>query len=160
MLFSSILCSWSSNRYERSVAFGGMNSSVFSFRKAIPFADTDMAGVVHYSRLLRYAEEAEHALYAQLGIPICNQEIGWPRLHLEATYLAPVYFGDCLEIHLTLIQMGASSLSWKAAYLDEKTGSKKVEAAIRTCFVKRTVHGGFESEPIPEKWRSLLENWS
>ena len=45
-------------------------SASFLYRRRIQFAETDMAGIVHFSRYFRFMEEAEHALWRAAGLSI------------------------------------------------------------------------------------------
>ena len=54
----------------------------FVYRKRVEFADTDMAGIVHFSRFFVYMEMAEHAFWRSLGLSVHGtldgRIIGWP----------------------------------------------------------------------------------
>lgn len=77
----------------------------------VPFHDTDAAGIVHFANYLRYAEEAEvQALAAVHGISAARY--GYPRVHVEVDYRAPLRFMDEYTIRPTLRQIGNSSLTW------------------------------------------------
>ena len=81
------------------------------YQRRVQFADTDAAGVVHFSRILCYAEEAEHDLLAGLGIPLLDGG-GWPRVHVVCDYIAPAKFGELLRISISPKRVGASSILW------------------------------------------------
>jgi acyl-CoA thioesterase FadM len=69
----------------------------YLYQRRVAFADTDAAGVVHFSRLLCYVEEAEHALLAELKIPLMGDDKdggGWPRVHIDCNYFAPLRPAD------------------------------------------------------------------
>ena len=59
----------------------------YLYKHCIPFQDTDMAGVVHYTKILGYAELAEHAYLADLGIEVISNKGGLPKVHVECDYL-------------------------------------------------------------------------
>ena len=80
--------------------------------RRVSFADTDAAGVVHFSRLLCYAEEAEHELLQKLGIPLMENG-GWPRVQVDCDYLAPARVGDTVEVTISPIKIGHSSVKWE-----------------------------------------------
>lgn len=82
------------------------------YKRRVAFADTDAAGVVHFSRILCYAEEAEHDLMCQLGIPLLDGG-GWPRVHVECDYLAPMKPGHEVEVIISPSQIGNSSVTWQ-----------------------------------------------
>ena len=44
----------------------------FAYRRRVQFAETDLAGLVHFSMFFRYMEEAEHALWRAAGLTIAK----------------------------------------------------------------------------------------
>ena len=42
----------------------------FRYARRVQFGETDMAGIVHFSWMFRYMEEAEHALWRAAGLSI------------------------------------------------------------------------------------------
>ena len=53
-------------------------------KRRIEFAETDMAGIAHFSSFFRYMEEVEHAYFRSLGISVVHQQdngqLSWPRV--------------------------------------------------------------------------------
>lgn len=82
------------------------------YQRRVAFADTDAAGVVHFSRVLCYVEEAEHALLEKLGIPLLENG-GWPRVNVRCDYSAPLRPGETAEISISPQQVGGSSIGWE-----------------------------------------------
>ncbi|MBK1792836.1 acyl-CoA thioesterase [Persicirhabdus sediminis] len=80
--------------------------------RKVAFSDTDAAGVVHFSKILCYAEDAEHELLESLGLAVF-QNCGWPRVHIDCDYRAPLVFGDIASIDIELAETGRTSVSWK-----------------------------------------------
>ena len=81
------------------------------------FADTDMAGIVHFARFFVYMESAEHAmLRSLLGTEIHfeyqGREIGWPRAKATCTYLSPARLGDVLDIRVLIRRKGRRSMTY------------------------------------------------
>lgn len=76
----------------------------FQFRKRVEFADTDMAGIVHFSSFFRYMEETEYAFLRSLGLSNVIQDakgmIGMPRREAKCSYHRPARFEDLLTIDL------------------------------------------------------------
>ena len=42
----------------------------FSIRRRVQFAETDLAGIAHFSNFVRWMEETEHAFFRSLGMSI------------------------------------------------------------------------------------------
>lgn len=82
------------------------------FTKCVPFADTDMAGVVHFSRILCYVEEAEHAAMLHMGVKPIDRNGGYPKVRVECDYTSPLRLGDSVEVQMSLSAVGSRSLTW------------------------------------------------
>lgn len=91
-------------------------ASEFQTRRKIEFSDTDMAGIVHFSRFFIFMETAEHEFLRSLGTSVDTEDqghkIGWPRLSASCDYLKPIKFEDEIGIHLTIIRKGTKSLTY------------------------------------------------
>ncbi len=72
----------------------------FRYRRRVQFAETDMAGLVHFSVFFRYMEEAEHALWRSAGLTIARpgEQIGWPRLAATFDFKSPLRFEDEFDV--------------------------------------------------------------
>ncbi len=79
-----------------------MTSISFQTRRRVEFADTDMAGIAHFTSFLRYMEEAEHAFLRQRGLSVVLEDavgmLGFPKLSASCRYHRPVRFEQILEI--------------------------------------------------------------
>ena len=75
----------------------------FKLTRRIEFADTDMAGIVHFANFFRMMEATEHAFFRSLGLTIHGHEAGtttgWPRVSATCDYRAPLRFEEEVEIH-------------------------------------------------------------
>jgi acyl-CoA thioester hydrolase len=83
--------------------------------RRVEFAETDMAGIMHYSNYFRFLETAEHAFFRSLGLSIVTKvdpPVGWPRVHAECDFRAPLYFEDEVEVHLLVAEKKSKSLSY------------------------------------------------
>jgi YbgC/YbaW family acyl-CoA thioester hydrolase len=76
----------------------------FRYRRQVQFAETDMAGIVHFSVHFRYMEEAEHALWRAAGLVIATpgETTGWPRVAAAFDYKAPLRFGDEFDVEVRI----------------------------------------------------------
>ena len=68
----------------------------FKKMRRVEFADTDMAGILHFANYVRYVEEAEHDFVRSLGASVYPQgeegdhPVVFPRLSLRFEYFRPV----------------------------------------------------------------------
>ena len=90
--------------------------SEFHAKRTVEFSDTDMAGIVHFSRFFIFMEAVEHEFLRYLGTSVATEikgdKIGWPRLSATCDYLKPIKFEDQIDIHLTISREGTKSLTY------------------------------------------------
>lgn len=84
----------------------------FEYRRLITFAETDLAGIMHFANFFRLMEEAEHALFRSLGFsvhPTGGERIGWPRVHASCDFHRPLRFEDvaCVEVLVEAVRSKA-----------------------------------------------------
>ena len=76
----------------------------FRSRQRVEFADTDLAGIAHFSNFFRYMERAEHEFLRSLGLSVHTVDgddvVSWPRVHADCKYYAPLKFEDELDVDL------------------------------------------------------------
>ena len=132
----------------------------FVYERRVHFAETDMAGIVHFSNYYRYMEEAEHAYFRSLGLSIMHTGedgvvVGWPRVSSQCQYIGPAFYGDTLQIHVDLERMGYKSLSWRMSIYsgDRKLSQGRMKTACCFCYPDHRL----ESIVIPEHYSSKLE---
>jgi len=107
----------------------------FHTTRRIEFPDTDMAGIVHFSRFFVFMEAAEHEFLRSLGTSVSTEwkgdKIGWPRLEATCEYFSPVKFEDILDIHLSIVRKGTKSMTYAFEFLcGERTIAKGKLATI------------------------------
>ena len=89
----------------------------FHYRRRVEFADTDAAGILHFSNYFRFMESAEHAFLRSLGVSAHGEvdgvAIGWPRVHATCDYRRPLRFEDEVDVHLVVREKREKSLSYE-----------------------------------------------
>ena len=94
--------------------------SIFRTRRRIEFADTDLAGLVHFARFFVFMETAEHELLRVLGaevhMEIDGLHIGWPRVEAKCQYFSPARLGDVLQIRVQIFKVGRRSISYEITF--------------------------------------------
>ncbi len=142
-------------------------ASEFTCRRRIEFAETDMAGIVHFSAFFRFMEEAEAAFWRSLGGSMFVREgpapYGWPKVRVSCEYLAPVCFEDVLETRLTVAEVGGRSLRFTFLFsrCPSETEAPEQEVArgeVKVACVPIRPGGGgaMKAIPIPEAIREKL----
>lgn len=123
----------------------------FRAQRRVEFCDTDLAGVVHFSRFFIFMETVEHEFLRALGTSVAAKleglQLGWPRLAASCEYLSPAKFEDVLDIRLLVARKGVKSLTYK---FEISKGEKPVARGQLTaaCCLCDPVHG-FKAIPIP-----------
>jgi len=91
----------------------------FEFATPVRFADVDHAGIVYYPRFFHYFHMAFEELFrARLGprayVDLLDKDrVGFPAVHAEADYHAPLRFGDTATIALAVAKLGATSITFR-----------------------------------------------
>lgn len=134
----------------------------FTYRKRVAFADTDMVGIVHFANFFRYIEEAEHAFYRSLGfsgfMPGEQRTHGWPRVHAEMDYSAPLHFEDEVDIQVLVEEKRPRLL--KHVFLFRKAEESRILARGRLTVLYIAVDPqtkSMSSVPIPAKIADCIE---
>jgi len=97
------------------------NAPVFIWERRVEFAETDAAGIVHFSSFFVFMEQAEHALFRQCGWTIFPQKrddprgplYTWPRVHCSCDYTSPAFFEDQLSVDIYIERMGSKSMTYR-----------------------------------------------
>src|SRR5438094_10678058 len=78
----------------------------FHTSRLVEFADTDMAGIMHFASFYRYMESAEHELLRSLGLSVYSEiggvPITFPRVAASCDFHSPARCEDVLEIDVTV----------------------------------------------------------
>lgn len=129
----------------------------FTMNRRVQFAETDVAGVLHFSNYYRMMEEAECALWRSLGVNVMHPHNGghmsWPRVATQCEYFSPAHLDDELSLSMVLVHVGQRSVSFEC---DFRRGEERIALGRSTavcCFMKG---GGFEAMAIPDFVRAKL----
>ena len=135
-------------------------ASSFRYARRVQFAETDLAGIVHFSWIFRYMEEAEHAAWRAAGLSIAERggPLGWPRVAASFEFRNPLHFEDEIEVVIRLADVGSRSLQYEHTIVrgDVVIGSGR----ITTVCVQKTAEGQMRAVEIPaeilERLKSVL----
>lgn len=86
----------------------------YRYRRRVEFAETDMAGLVHFSCFFKYMEEAEHALWRASGLSIASPqaEVGFPRRAASCEFRAPLRFEDEFDVLIRIENLGERTIRY------------------------------------------------
>jgi acyl-CoA thioester hydrolase len=90
--------------------------AAFRTRRRVEFADTDMAGIVHFATFFRYMEAAEHEFLRSRGLSVVlewdGMHLGFPRVAAACDFSRPARFEDVLEVAVDIERLGKKSISY------------------------------------------------
>ncbi len=120
-------------------------------RRRIEFADTDMAGIVHFARFFVFMETAEHEFLETLGTPVHfeheGRHVGWPRVAASCEYKSPARLGDVLDIHVRVKRKGRRAMTYRVRFA---CGGRLVaEGQVSSICCALGGERGLEPIPIP-----------
>ena len=127
----------------------------YTMRHRVEFADTDMAGIIHFSAYFRYMEVTEHAFFRSLGLSIVGTpDIGWPRVHVSCDYRSPLKFEDEIDVTLRVAEKRSKSLSYSFVFTSSSIRSRTVSGppAITYPPSTRSFHVSSLNCLMPERW--------
>lgn len=119
--------------------------------------DTDMAGILYFPRIFRFAHDALEDFIESEGMTFeqifHHEKFVFVIVHSEADYYVPMKVGDPLEVHLYIERIGTSSFT--IAYKIYREPNKELVGSAKT------IHVCLESVSrtkiaIPEKMRTSL----
>jgi acyl-CoA thioester hydrolase len=127
----------------------------------VEFAETDAAGMVHFSVFFRYMEEAEHAMWRAAGLNIweTGENLSWPRISASCDFKNPLKFQDEFEVRTEIASVSRSTIQWAHVLTrgDVVIGTGTVTAVC----IKKLPDGTIKSTEIPDgiisRLRSVLQ---
>lgn len=132
----------------------------FSIRRMVQFAETDMAGVMHFSNYFRLMEEVEHAWWRTLGLSVFMAEgphkVSWPRVSVKCEYATPARFEDMLDLSVRVVGVGAKSLRMEFGFSRDGVQIARGEMTTVCCAMR---DGRFRAVPIPDEIRAKLDGY-
>ena len=133
--------------------------SEFSISRQVEFAETDMAGIMHFANFFRWRESCETALYRSLGLPLISfmpgQVVGWPRINVSCNYRAPLRFNDTVEVKLFVKKLGTRSVTYLFQF--RKGGDLAAQGEVTAVCVTADAQGGMVAQSIPAAIRAQLQ---
>jgi YbgC/YbaW family acyl-CoA thioester hydrolase len=98
-------------------------SSEFKYHRRVQFAETDLAGIVHFSTIFRYMEEAEHAMWRAAGLTIAERggDLGWPRLGAALEFRNPLRFEEEFEVWVRIASLKRRTIDYEFTLVRGKT---------------------------------------
>ena len=127
--------------------------------RAVRFEEVDAAGIVFFGRFMEYCHDAMERFFD--GVPggyvglITKRRIGFPAVHVDADWSAPLRYGDAMRIEVTVPKIGTTSCTFRYRFVRAADG---VEVAVIHHVTVATSLDGMTKTALPDDCRALLES--
>lgn len=134
----------------------------YKITRRVEWADTDMAGIMHFSNFFRFMENAEHAFFRSIGESIDTRagegRVGWPRVHSSCDFLKPARFEDKIEVQLLVREISEKTILHNFILRNQATDTLVARGAIRVaCVDYNRAAGTMKAIPIPKTILQKIE---
>jgi YbgC/YbaW family acyl-CoA thioester hydrolase len=119
----------------------------FNYTRCVQFAETDLAGIVHFSAYFRYMEEAEHALWRAAGLSVASDGLHWPRVTAYCEYTNPLHFEDEITVK---VRAGFGRRRIQYGFEIRRTDTVAAIGVMTSVCTRANAAGTLESIEIPQ----------
>ena len=129
----------------------------FTYDRRVQFAETDLAGLVHFSWMFRYMEEAEHALWRAAGLSIADRanDLAWPRGAAAFDFRHPLRFEEEFEVRIRIAEARTRTLEYECAI---HRGDRVIATGRMTAIcARRQPDGTMKAAEIPDEILTRLK---
>lgn len=138
----------------------GFPAPEFAAVHRIEFADTDAAGLLHFSAYFRLMEATEHAFYRSLGgsgfVEDGKGRRGMPRVSASCEFLRPLRFEDEVEVRLRLRKAGERKVGYDFEFRVRPDPEPAARGSMIVVHAQRSRDGRFRSAPLPAFLRDAI----
>lgn len=131
----------------------------YTMTRRVAFAETDLAGVMHFSNYLRWMEDIEHAFWRSLGMSVVihdhSSKLSWPRASVSCDYHGPVSFEDEVSLRFRITNVGSKSLQYEVEFSCNGNRIALGKTTAVCCVMEK---GQFRSIAIPAEIRDKLQS--
>jgi YbgC/YbaW family acyl-CoA thioester hydrolase len=140
-------------------------ASEFALTRTVEFAETDMAGIMHFSNYFRWMEACESAFVRSLGVPLISftpgEVVGWPRVQATCDFRAPLRYGDEVEVRLFVKEIRTRAVVYVFQFRKVVAGRPEpalaAQGEIAAVCVTADGRGGMVAQPLPTDVRAKLQ---
>ena len=125
----------------------------------VRFPEVDFARVVYYPRFFDYCHQVfEDFFAAEVGVPYAQmlqqRKVGYPSVHAEADFTAPLRFGDVARVEMTTVKVGQSSITMRYRVLKHSAPCAELEIVSASIDMDT-----FKGVPVPDDVRAAFERF-
>ncbi len=133
----------------------------FTSIQKVRFDDVDGAGIVYYPQFYHLCHAAFEDFFdtaAPLSYPnlIRDRKRGFPTVHLDSTFKAPLVYGDVAVVELTVKEIGRTSVTFGYEIRRKRDGLLCFQAQIKTVMVELDT---LRPVPLTEEFRSIFRRF-
>jgi 4-hydroxybenzoyl-CoA thioesterase len=133
----------------------------FTSIQPIRFDDVDGAGIVYYPRFLHLCHAAFEDFFnaaAPFSYPalIRDRRRGFPTVHIDADFKAPLQYGDTAVVSVGVVRVGSSSMTMQYRIHRKHDSVLSFQASITTVFIDLDSQ---KSTPIPAEIVRVLQQY-
>jgi 4-hydroxybenzoyl-CoA thioesterase len=127
----------------------------------IRFDDVDGAGIVYYPRFLHLCHAAFEDFFdaaAPFSYPelIARRRLGFPTVHIDADFKAPLAYGDTAIVTLTVTSVGTSSVKTRYEIRRKRDSALAFVAVITTVFISLDTQ---KSMPLSDELKAVFSSY-
>jgi 1,4-dihydroxy-2-naphthoyl-CoA hydrolase len=97
---------------------------MFIYQTKIKLHETDAAGILFFSHQFKIIHDAYEAMLESVAIPfaeiIKQKDFFLPIVHAESDFKIPLFVGDCIEVQVTVENLGKTSFTLTYKLLNAK----------------------------------------
>jgi 4-hydroxybenzoyl-CoA thioesterase len=133
----------------------------FTSIQKIRFDDVDGAGIVYYPQFFHLCHAAFEDFFdtaAPVSYPelVRDRRLGFPTVHIQSTFKAPMAYGDVAVVELTVEEIGKTSVTFGYDIRRKRDGILCFHASIKTVLVDVD---SLKPIPLNEEFRSIFSRF-
>ena len=130
----------------------------FHTTRRVEFVHTDAAGIIHFTALFEFMEQAEHELLRSRDLSVFMNDdegiISWPRVAAKCEFQAAARFEDVLEIEVGIARLGEKSITYAFRFRSE--GNDVAHGELTAVCCRMTDQSPPQPITIPQWFREKL----
>lgn len=132
----------------------------YESRLVVRFDDVDYAQIVYFPRIFGYCHWVfEDFFRSEVGVPYAemlrDRRIGYPTVHAESDFKAPMRFGDPIRLVMDTLKLGTRSITNRYRLYHETKRTLCAEIQLVTVAISMD---SYQSVEIPEDVRVSFLN--
>ena len=132
---------------------------VFKTQRTVRFGECDPAGVVYYpvyfdwfhQTMEMWFEDALEISYAEV-----IKKYGFPAVETSASYRAPVFMGEVVDVLLSLKKLGKSSVRFQMVVMGAEQKVRTIGMVQTVCIPIQDGKFQFQSSNLPDELRNKM----